>query len=197
MTARSLKKSEFRKFIHFLEQNIKSTDIKWLKLKPYLQIHYIKKGDYIRYENGVCDKIVFINNGAIISKQKYFNNVWYIFYNTFRLRKTNLYQAFVHDFCSYTQQTKTNVNFQAVTDCEVIVVRHEDLESFFKDNLGEDFQFNKFLSEIEMRRTKGQIQDQLQYDFTPRYKRYKKKHPYLFDKVDSEDILCYLGLRFL
>jgi hypothetical protein len=166
-----------------------------LRLKQYIQIVNLKKGEVIEYEDGICNKLVYINKGVIVSRQKYFHNVWYIFYNTPRLRRKIFYQAFVHDFDSYIEQTKTNINFQVATDCELVIIKHEDLNAFLKEYFYEEFDLKSFLSDVEIMRTKERIEDQLSFDFEQRYKRYKRLHPYLFNNVSMEDILCYLGMR--
>lgn len=184
---------KFIKFKKFITQYIELNEYQWRILKKYLKVRSYKKGDVLGSTDKIFDSLFFLNHGIVIGRQKYFNNIWYMFYadiNSNRIKNEN---KTIVDFYSYIHRTNSNIKFEVYQDSEAIVLEYKDLIKFCKQYHPKK-SFIELLSTIEAKRVEKQVNELLYKDFQERLKRFKKQNRYLMNNMDIESIENYLGV---
>jgi hypothetical protein len=185
-----------RRLRHILEKSFDLQLNQWNLIKDSIEYHSYKKGDVLKFNdtNNICDKIFFIHTGVIIGKNKFTNDIWHIFYNFPNSKKRSYSLSLIQDFYSYIQQTKSNIKFEAASDCTVLSISLKTLSNILTLLPSNDKELHEYLSIIESERLKQHLSEHTSRHSLNRLLQYKKKHLYAFLQVPPEDILSYLGI---
>lgn len=151
-----------------------------LKHKSLLKSEFfLKQGDKCKY-------LGFIKNGTLRS-----------FYINDQGREINFGFYFENDFFtdyeSILCDKVSNMNIQAIEDCEILLLHKDDLQKLYKKEAYWQ-QFGRVMSEKIYLDAKKRIDDLLCYSPENRYLNLLKKEPILLQKIAQKHIASYLGV---
>ncbi|CAH0272899.1 Crp/Fnr family transcriptional regulator [Chryseobacterium sp. Bi04] len=144
------------------------------------------KSDFFLKQGEKCKYLGFIKKGTIrcfyINDQGREINFGFYFEN-----------EFFTDYESILCDTVSNMNIQALEDCEILLLRKENLKSLYEKEAYWQ-QFGRVMSEKIYLDAKKRIDDLLCYSPENRYLNLLKKEPLLFQKIAQKHIASYLGI---
>ncbi len=117
----------FNKFKNFLFNNIDIDEKEWELIKSKLKTTTYKKSEEILRNEEVCDKIRFINSG--ITRMYYFDeNAKEFTCQISTNLENNIIDNFAVDYHSFTTQTASLYNIEALENTEVVEISFSDLK---------------------------------------------------------------------
>lgn len=152
-----------------------------------------KKGETIRYADDVHTAMYFLESGLA---RAYFLDdsgkdlTWHFYFNTPQSHETNL---FVVDYHSFTTQTPSNLQFEALDDCVIHAVSKRDIDTMHLAT-------KKWVVFILMMadRAYGFVHQkyfaQLTLSAQERYDQLIEQMPHLCDMVPQYHIATYIGV---
>lgn len=144
------------------------------------------KSDFFLKEGEKCKYLGFIRKGTLrcfyINDQGREINFGFYFEN-----------EFFTDYESILCDTVSNMNIQALENCEILLLSKEDLQDLYKKEAYWQ-QFGRVMSEKIYLDAKKRIDDLLCYSPENRYLNLLKKQPELVQKIAQKHIASYLGV---
>ena len=145
----------------------------------------IKKNDFILKQGNYCNHLWFINKGAV----KAFEPV------DGSQRVTHFFTAdnfFTNYYCWVTENT-SDITYQAVTDCELIVIDHKKLMELCEkhhifDTIGRKIAERVYVEEFQLRKLL------LNANATDRYEHLETNNPEVFQFFPLKDIASFIGI---
>lgn len=145
-----------------------------------------KKGDLFLAEGQICKQVGFIVKGLM----RYYMN-----HNgeekTYAFSQENNY---VCNYESFLPQSPSSKIIQALEDCDVLIISHEDLQIFYS-NVREGERFGRIaIGDVFIQ----MLQDVTSfYTETPelRYERFLKNHADLHQRISQYHIASYVGVK--
>jgi CRP-like cAMP-binding protein len=181
------------KYKAFIEKFVSFNSIEWQVIKTKLNIIHIKKGDIIHHQGDICDRSLFINSGlarGYIIDENGKDYTWHIFFND---ENAQMFNLFAIDNNSFTNQTPSNLEIEALEDCEFVEIKYKDVE-FLYNYFKKGERFGRLLNQ----KAYGDLQDMFFHSQTKtaqqRFDEFINKTPYLLDKVPQYHIASYLGI---
>ncbi len=164
--------------IHFNDEELELIDI-------YFEIIDLKKKEFLLHDKSVCNLIGFISNGTIRH-----------FHVKDGVEKTcdiSFGNSWVTDFKSFTNNTISIMNLQAMEDTTVIFIQKENLNKLYHQcNKYETF--GRLMAE-EVAQRATEIAMSLSSDKpAERFQNLLKKQPDLFQRVPQKYIANFLGI---
>ncbi len=182
--------SEFREF---MSRYLSVDDEVWSFVESKIKTRTIKKGEMITKMGDIYDRIYFIKSGlarayTIDSDGKDFT--WSIFFNDENSHVVNL---FIVDYDSFTNQTPSRLEIEALEDIDSIYVEREDLE-YLNANSMDMLNFCKMMSDEAYCYLHHRVLDQQSKSAQERFESFVKETPHLLDKVPQYHIASFLGI---
>jgi CRP-like cAMP-binding protein len=144
------------------------------------------KSDFFLKQGEKCRYLGFMKKGTIrcfyINDQGREINFGFYFEN-----------EFFTDYESILCDTISNMNVQALEDCEILLLSKEDLQKLY-DKEAYWQKFGRMMSEKIYLDAKKRIDDLLCFSPENRYLNLLKKEPLLFQKIAQKYIASYLGV---
>ncbi|WP_223601646.1 Crp/Fnr family transcriptional regulator [Chryseobacterium sp. GVT01B] len=144
------------------------------------------KSDFFLKQGEKCKYLGFIKKGTIrcfyINDQGREINFGFYFEN-----------EFFTDYESILCDTVSNMNIQALENCEILLLSKDHLRALYKKEAYWQ-QFGRVMSEKIYLDAKKRIDDLLCYSPENRYLNLVKKQPALFQKIAQKHIASYLGV---
>ncbi|AZA48792.1 Crp/Fnr family transcriptional regulator [Chryseobacterium carnipullorum] len=146
----------------------------------------LKKGDYFLEISKRCDQIAFIKTGMLR-----------IFYPNARGEETTCYfslpNEFVTSFSSFTTQSLSTENIQAILPSELFVINKHDLEMLYQ-KIPAVQEFGRIAAENLAIIMEKRISLFLNNSADERYQFLLKNNPILIQKVPLQYLASYLGM---
>lgn len=140
---------------------------------------FLKQGDKCKYlgfiKSGTLRSFYINDQGREINFGFYFEN------------------EFFTDYESILCDTISNMNIQAIEDCEILLLHKNDLQKLYKREAYWQ-QFGRVMSEKIYLDAKKRIDDLLCFSPENRYLNLLKKEPILVQKIAQKHIASYLGV---
>ena len=145
----------------------------------------IKRKDYLLKEGMVCDFVAFLNAGVI---------------RHFHIKDGNeitcditLYNNFITDFKSLTQNIPTNYYFQILKDAELFIIKKKDLYRLYTENRNIE-SFGRIMAEQVAQRTIDIAMSLSSEKPQERVEKLIKQRPDLFQEVPQRYLANFLGI---
>lgn len=183
----------FSKYKDFMQKYISLNSTDWDIIKSKLKIEYLKKGDIIHNIGDVSSKIMFVNSGlarTYILDENGKENTWAIHFNDKNSYMTNL---FIGDYESFINQTQSKLAIDALEDCEVVVLKYEDLK-FLYDNTKIGDRFGRLINQEAYTYLHNSIIIRQTKTAKERFENFISETPYLLEKVPQYHIATFLGI---
>ena len=183
----------FSKYKDFMQKYISLNSTDWDIIKSKLKIEYLKKGEIIHNIGDVSSKIMFVNSGlarTYILDENGKDNTWAIHFNDKNSYITNL---FIGDYESFINQTQSQLAIDALEDCEVVVLKYEDLE-FLYDNTKMGDRFGRLINQEAYTYLHNSIIIRQTKTAKERFENFISETPYLLEKVPQYHIATFLGI---
>lgn len=183
----------FSKYKDFMQKYISLNSKDWDTIKSKLKIEYFKKGEIIHNIGDVSSKIMFVNSGlarTFILDENGKDNTWAIHFNDNNSYMTNL---FIGDYESFINQTQSKLAIDALEDCEVVVLKYEDLE-FLYDNTKMGDRFGRLINQEAYTYLHNSIIIRQTKTAKERFENFISETPYLLKKVPQYHIATFLGI---
>ncbi|GLB50018.1 Crp/Fnr family transcriptional regulator [Neptunitalea lumnitzerae] len=173
------------KFINYISSYIKLTNQELKALEPFCTIITLQKNELLFKEGAVANELYFLNQGAIR-----------LFYNVDGNEKTAFFYLSNQFICageSYTYQTPSSENFQAIENSEVIIFKRKHIEKLLAS-------FPKFeiiariAVETELINYQHMVKSFITKSPEERYIQLLQNNKELFQKVPQQYIATYLGV---
>ncbi|ASK29813.1 Crp/Fnr family transcriptional regulator [Chryseobacterium sp. T16E-39] len=144
------------------------------------------KSDFFLKQGDKCKYLGFIKSGTIrcfyINDQGREINFGFYFEN-----------EFFTDYESILCDTVSNMNIQAIGNCEILLLSKEDLQGLYeKDAYWQ--KFGRVMTEKIYLDAKKRIDDLICYSPENRYLNLIKREPFLVQKIAQKHIASYLGV---
>src|SRR5882672_10186725 len=117
--------SDFLQFKKFLQQECKVSEEEWQITTQYFKAEPFPKNEYFLKEGNICRKIAFIADGVMR----------YCMFHEDGTEATCFFMSrndFVGDPESFYPQKPSRMNIQALTDCRLITLSHENNKKIFQ-----------------------------------------------------------------
>lgn len=182
--------SQYRAFIH---RYIDLDPISWTMCKSRLKTVHYPKGSIIHHMGEVVLELHFINSGlarAYTLDEHGKDYTFAIYFNDENAHMTNL---FVVDYESFVSQSASRLEIEALEDCEMITVNHQDIE-FLYNHLKKGERFGRLMSQEAYAYAHHRILDLQSKSAKERFEAFMKTTPFLLDKVPQYQIASFLGI---
>ncbi len=157
----------------------------WEAVMPFIEIRNLKKNEYFVKEGEIARYISFTQNGYL--------RVYYNHDGDEITRDISPLHSFVTALPSYISQTPSYEIIQAITDCELFVIYHDNLESLY-DSYSNWQRVGRRVIEEMFVQTQSRIYAFITQPAEVRYKEMMKQFPDIFQHVPLQYIASYLGI---
>ena len=169
----------------FVSQFANLSQEEWEAVKPFIKIRNLKKNEYFVREGEIARYISFTQNGYL--------RVYYNHDGDEITRDISPLHTFVTALPSYVSQTPSFEIIQAITDCELLVIYHDNLE-FLYDRYSNWQRVGRRVIEEMFVQTQSRIYAFITQPAEARYKEMMKQFPDIFQHVPLQYIASYLGI---
>ena len=183
----------FSKYKIFIEKYIPYNFIEWTLFKSKLKVERFKKGETILHIGDICTSLRFINSGlarAYIITENGKDYTWSIFFND---KNSHMVNLFVIDYDSFLNQTPSQLNIEAIEDCELFLLNYKDVQ-FLYDKLKKGERFGRLMSQEAYSYLHNQTIDRQTKTAQERFDNFMKKTPFLLEKVPQYQIASLLDI---
>ena len=163
-----------------LSQTERDLVISLFKKKTY------KKGDFFLAEGQICKKVGFVAKGLM---RYYINHDGEE--KTYAFSQEN---NFVCNYESFLPQNPSAKIIQALEDCDVLVISHQDLQMFYT-NIREGERFGRIVIEAVFLQLLQDISSFYIESPVRRYERFIKNHADLQQRISQYHIASYVGVK--
>ncbi len=169
----------------FVSQFANLSQEEWEAVKPFIKIRNLKKNEYFVREGEIARYISFTQNGYL--------RVLYNHDGNEITRDISPLHTFVTALPSYVSQTPSFEIIQAITDCELLVIYRDHLESLY-DKYNNWQRVGRRVIEEMFVQTQSRIYAFITQPAEVRYKEMMKQFPDIFQHVPLQYIASYLGI---
>ncbi len=169
----------------FVSQFANLSGDEWGAVEPFIETRKLKKNDYFVREGEIARYISFTQNGYL--------RVLYNHDGNEITRDISPLHTFVTALPSYVSQTPSYEIIQAITDCELLVIYRDHLESLY-DKYNNWQRVGRRVIEEMFVQTQSRIYAFITQPAELRYKEMMKQFPDIFQHVPLQYIASYLGI---
>ncbi|VAW28256.1 cAMP-binding proteins - catabolite gene activator and regulatory subunit of cAMP-dependent protein kinases [hydrothermal vent metagenome] len=169
----------------FVSQFAHLSQEEWEAVMPFIETRNLKKNEYFVREGEIARYISFTQNGYL--------RVYYNHDGDEITRDISPLHSFVTALPSYISQTPSYEIIQAITDCELFVIYHDNLE-FLYDSYSNWQRVGRRVIEEMFVQTQSRIYAFITQPADVRYKEMMKQFPDIFQHVPLQYIASYLGI---
>jgi len=177
----------------FLSKYISLNRLEWEMIQSRLQVIEYQKGDTIHPIGDVPDTLLFMNHGlarASILDENGKDYTWSIFFNDQHSHMSNL---FVIDYDSFIRQTPSQLDIEALEDCQCVASSYEDIQ-FFYTHLKKGERFGRLMAEEAYSFLHNVFIERQSKSARERFEIFMETTPHLLEKVPQYHIASYLGI---
>jgi len=170
-----------------ISQIINLTDDAWNNLQKLFSYQSLKKKDYFVQEGHKTNKLAFVGKGVLRA-----------FYRTKDGAEYNktffVDNSFAISYAAVLQKSNSYLNFQALTDCELLVCNYYEFANLF-DKYPDVERLTRIVTELEWVIKKEQREIRLVLtDAEERYKYFQQEYPGLENLIPQYHIASHLGI---
>lgn len=169
----------------FVNRLVPLTEEEWEAAYPYVEILKLKKNDFFVKEGEIARYISFTNNGYL--------RVYYNHDGNEITRDISPLHSFVTALPSYVSRTPSFEIIQAITDCELLIIRRDHLEELY-ENYNHWQKVGRRIMEEMFVDTQRRIYAFITQTAEVRYKLMMHQFPDIFLHVPLQYIASYLGI---
>jgi len=169
----------------FVSQFANLSGEEWEAVKPFIEVRKLKKNDYFVREGEIARYISFTQNGYL--------RVFYNHDGDEITRDISPLHTFVTALPSYVSQIPSFEIIQAITDCDLLVIYRDHLESLY-DKYNNWQRVGRRVMEEMFVQTQSRIYAFITQPAEARYKAMMKQFPDIFQHVPLQYIASYLGI---
>lgn len=167
---------------NFLERYVSLTDTQFALLESVVKEVKLDAGDYFLREGNVCRTIGFVKQGTL--RVLHFDQDGEV--TRYFIRQGNI--AVLPD--SFRYQAPANENIQAVTDCQLLILRYEDLMKIY-DQIPTWLRLvQKLLDEVHQQRQLGRTLSSR--DVKSRLQLFEEEYPGLGSEIPIKTLASFL-----
>ena len=156
------------------------------ELQNLIEVVHLKKNEKIIDEGEIANQIAFANSGYL--------RVYYNHDGEEITRDITPLHSFVTALPSFVSQNPSFEIMQAITDCELIVIKKEDLEFIYSKYPKWERLGRKIIEEMFVE-SQRRIYSFITEAAETRYKRLLKQHPDMIHNVPLKYIADFLGIK--
>ncbi|MEO1049014.1 MAG: Crp/Fnr family transcriptional regulator [Bacteroidota bacterium] len=169
-----------------LRSKINLSDEQFEQITPKLKLKFLKKKKDLIMEGQVCQQVAFVNKGALRS------------YSVDNKGQQHVIQLAVEDYWiadlySFLTQTPSQLSIEAIEDCELLMLRYDDLQTLY-DKIPPLERYFRKLAERAYIATQQRLNVTLSTSAEDRYKELIEKHPSIVQRIPLVHIASYLGI---
>lgn len=186
-------KSIFLNYKSFIEKYVSLNFLEWSIIKSRLKVVHYKKGDIIHNIGDIPSKLMFINSGlarSYIITENGKDNTWVLYFNDDNSHIVNL---FVVDYDAFIHQKESQLEIEALEDCEVISANFEDIEYIYQHTKKGD-RFGRYMAQEAYSFLHNLMISKQTKSAKERFDEFMKTTPHLLDKVPQYHTATYLGI---
>lgn len=182
----------FEKFKDFLLTYTDFDENEWKIIESKLTISTYKKNEHILNHSEICDKIRFINKG--ITRMYYFDENAKEFTCQISTNLDNyLIDNFAIDYHSFTTQTASMSNIEALEDTEIIEISFNDVKNLSsKTNVFEEIQTK--VTQLIHSSIRNDLINVNTLTNDERYENFIEKYKSIHNRIPQYIIASYLGI---
>ncbi len=169
----------------FVSQFAHLSQEEWEAVMPFIETRNLKKNEYFVREGEIARYISFTKSGYL--------RVYYNHDGDEITRDISPLHSFVTALPSYISQTPSYEIIQAITDCELFVIYHDNLELLY-DSYSNWQRVGRRVIEEMFVQTQSRIYAFITQPAEVRYKEMMKQFPDIFQHVPLQYIASYLGI---
>ena len=177
---------DFLQFKKFLQQECKLSEKEWEIVQQYFKSESFPKNEYFLRQGNVCRKLSFIADGVMR----------YCMFHEDGTEATCFFMCgddFVGDPESFFPQQPSKMNIQALTDCRLVTISHENSKKFFQ-YLERGKEITAAIDHYVMNKMLYQRTFLLNLDATVRYREFMKEFPHILQQVPLSYVANFLGI---
>ena len=169
---------------NFLGQYVSLSETQFETLEASLREMELDAGDYLLREGNICRTICFVKEGTL--RVLHFDQDGEV--TRYFIPKGNI--AVLPD--SFRYQAPANENIQAVTDCRLLVLRHEDLIKMYDQIPAWIRLVQKLHEDVLQQRTLGRTLGSR--DVRERLQLFNEEYPGLSDEIPTTTLASFLRI---
>lgn len=166
----------------FLETYISLTDAQFQKLESSLREIQLEEGDYLLREGNICRTIGFVVEGTL--RVLHFDQDGEV--TRYFIPKGHI--AVLPD--SFRYQAPSTENIQAVTNCQLLTLRYEDLIKMYEQIPAWTRLVQKLVEEVNQQRTFGRMIGT--QDIRSRFQLFNEEYPGLMEEIPTKILASFL-----
>jgi len=183
----------FSKYKRFIEKHTSLNFIEWSIIKSKLEMLHFKKGDIIHNIGDTPSKLLFINSGlarSYLISEKGKDNTWLLYFND---ENSHVVNYFVVDYDAFIHQTPSQLEIEALEDCEIIATAYKDVE-FIYNNTKKGDRFGRLMAQEAYGFLHNYTVSRQTKSAKERFVEFIETMPHLLDKVPQYHTASYLGI---
>jgi len=181
-----MEKHRFANLISFISRYIEYTNEEFQLSIPYINIVQLRKNEVLINEGDVANLIAFTNKGYL---RVYFNHDG----EEITRDITPLY-SFATALPSFINQTPSYEIISAITDCELFVIKKDDLDKLY-DEYPKWERLGRRIIEDMFVMAQQRLYQFITQTAEVRYKQLMLQHPDMFREVPLKHIADFLGIK--
>lgn len=177
-----------------LEQIIEITDSEWTQINRLFHSKSFKKKSIIQREGKVFNDVYFLQSG---SARSYFQDpegkeiTWQLYFND---DSSSLINLLLDDSISHYENKGTPLTFEALGDCEFLVISLSKLEELYQSDNKWQYLGRIISHNVYFKSTFERSLSLLSSNATKMYGDLIEKHPQVLSHFKSHIIASYLGI---
>ncbi len=169
----------------FISNFVELTENDWKAVEPVIEVLHLKKNGFFIREGKIAKKIAFTNKGYL--------RVYYNHDGDEITRDISPLYTMITALPSYIKQKPSFEIIQAITDCELLIIKRDHLE-FLYDNYPNWQKVGRRIIEEMFVETQNRIYSLITQTAEARYKKMIESFPDIFLHVPLQYIASYLGI---
>lgn len=169
----------------FIEQYVDFTAAEYEAMQPLVILKKLQKQKYLLREGEIARHIYFTNKG--------FLRVFYNHKGAEITRDITPLHSFATALPSFINQQPSYEIIQAVTDCELLVIHHDDVEYLYENYLKWQKLGRRIIEEMFVE-SQNRVYAFITETAEERYWNFVKKYPKIIEEVPLQYIASYLGI---
>lgn len=183
-----------QKLKDFICKHIELSDEDLEQLSQHIKIKKFKKNETIHHIGDIFKSIMFINSGiarSYIIKEDGKDFTWHFHFSN--ENSANLKNFFIVDYASFTHQEPSKMNFEALEDCEVIIIDYQVLEKLYNSDIKWQF-LGRIIAQEAYYLTHHRTISLLTLNAQERLNNLIEEYPNIFKQVPHYHIASFLGI---
>ena len=173
-------------FKKFFQQQFHLTEKECEAVQEYFEHEFFPKNEYFVSQGKVCRKLTFVAEGVMR----------YCMFRDDGTEVTCFFMCendFVGDPESFFSQKPSDMNAQALTDCQLVTISYEDMQKLLQE-VPRGKEINAAIDHYVMMKMLYQRTFLLNLDATLRYKEFMREYAHILQRIPLSYIANFLGI---